>query len=245
MFVANRYSDDAFQLLKRNGIIPATPRTLFGEEVAEALAQLSSVLIGMAKWQISPDRIDEILKRLLKIEGAAIQLRGTLLEFMAAGYWRREADNVWMNRILKSQGAEAEADIIAIKDQTSVTFIECKGYNPYATLPDQEAKDWLQKRVPTLYKAAREHPDWRNLPVRFEFWTSAELTSEAMNLLETARATINPKRYSIVIRQGPEILDAFERGRDKTLAIAFRKHFMRQATNGPDVNGDEFVSLLG
>lgn len=227
MFVASRYHADAFKLIKRHGIIPATPRTLFGDEVAEALIQVRSVLVSVARWQVDPERIDELFRRLAKIEGAAVQLRGTLLEFMAAGYWRRVSDHVSMNRVLKADGQKAEADVIAVRDGSSVTFIECKGYSPYATIPDQEVKDWLQKRVPTLYKAAREHPDWKNLKVKLEFWASGQLSEEALVMLETARAAINPRRYSIAVRQGQKILTSFELNQDQSLAIAFRKHFMR------------------
>lgn len=244
MFVAERYAADAFQLLKRHGIIPATPRSLFGEEVAKALTQVTSVLLNAALWKIDPAHLDELFRRLGKIEGASVQLRGTLLEFMAAGHWRRLSDHVWMNRILKAGGNKAEADVIAMSDRSSITFIECKGYSPYATIPDAEVKDWLQKRVPTLYKAAREHPDWQNLQVRFEFWASGQLTSESIELIETARKTINLKRYSIILLQGPEILSAFELGRDPSLAVAFRKHFMRQPDEDANPGNELGLSLL-
>jgi hypothetical protein len=235
MFVAERYSADAFQILKRHGIIPATPRSLFGEEVAEALTQVTSVLLNAARWQIEPERLDEIFRRLGQIEGASVQLRGTLLEFMVAGHWRRLSDHVWMNRILKARGRKAEADVIAVSDESWINFIECKGYSPYATIPHAQVKDWLQKRVPILYQAACEHPDWQNLQVRFEFWASGQLTSESLELVETARKTIKPERYSIALLQGPEILSAF--GRDGSLADAFRKHFMR--IPGEDAHPDD------
>jgi Holliday junction resolvase len=39
-----------------------------------------------------------------------------------------------MNRIFKSAGqpGEAEADVVAVKENISVTFIECKGYTTRA-----------------------------------------------------------------------------------------------------------------
>ncbi len=230
MFVAERYSGDAFQLLKKHGIIPATPRSLFGDEVAEGLAQVTSVLITAARYTLDPVRLNDLFKRLSKIEGAANQLRGTLLEFMVAGYWRRETDHVWMNRIFKSEGESAEADVVAVKDGATVTFIECKGYSPYATIPDALVKRWLQNSIPLFYKVAREHPDWKNLNIRFEFWASGRLSDEAIAMFDTARTKIKASRYSVELLTGTEILANFMLSREGSLAISFQNHFMRSPT---------------
>ncbi|OWU67704.1 hypothetical protein ATO2_14290 [Roseovarius sp. 22II1-1F6A] len=227
MFVAERYSKNAFLALKRNGIIPATPRTLFGEEVAEALSQVASVLVEAARYAIDPVKLDELFKRLGKIEGAAIQLRGTLLEFMAAGYFGRLVDHVWMNRIFKIEGQTAEADVVAVAEGEAVTFIECKGYSPYATIPDALVKKWLQKSIPIFYKSALAHPDWRGLDIKFEFWATGQLSPEAEAMFTNAAATIKKSRYEVQLLRAGDILTNFKSPRDRSLAVALRNHFMR------------------
>lgn len=163
-----------------------------------------------------------------KIEGAANQLRGTLFEYLAADILRKAgAHQVRMNRIFKQEAKEAEADVIAVRDNLSLTFIECKGHSPYGETPHYEVEKWLQHNVPIFFKSAREHDDWKNLPVHFEFWTTAPLTEESIQFLEKAKASIKPTRYTIGWRLGPEVLKICQETRDSGLINAFRKHFMK------------------
>lgn len=226
MFVAKRYTRTSFQLLKTNGIVPATPRTLFGNEVAEALLQVASVLVNVAQNIIDQDKLDEIFKRLGKIEGAATQLRGTLFEFMAAAYWRRGADNVSLNRVYRVEDGEAEADVVAVRNGVSVTFVECKGFSPYATVPDEQVLRWLQVRIPRLYRYARQQPEWSDLQIHFELWTSGKINAEIVARVKKAQAEVNPRRYTLDLKLGSDVLAAFERRRETELTAAFEKHFV-------------------
>lgn len=229
IFVAGRYDGPAFQLLKENGIIPATPASLFGEDVASALRQLTSVLENAAHSIINADQFDELFSKLGKIEGASVQLRGTLFEYLAAEIARRTISaDIKMNRIFKpTTGAKAEADVVAITGHQSITVIECKGYSPRATIPDELFKRWLQYNVPTCFREIKEHPDWRNLSVRFEFWSTAKLSEETMALFAKAKAEINPDRYSLEVRLGPELYETCQNTHDPSLIGAFERHFLK------------------
>lgn len=228
ILVANRFKHDAFLLLKRHGIIPATPKSLFGEEVAEALTQLTSVLVRAAHSIIDPDQFDELFRKLSKIEGAANQLRGTLFEYIAAEVARQKlATEVSMNRIFKVPGREAEADVVAVTPYQGITLIECKGYSPRATIPDKLFKRWLEHNVPTCYAAIKQHPDWKSLPVAFEFWTTAPLTDESMALFAKAKERIRPSRYTIDLKLGPDLLEIIRQTRNPSLITAFEKHFVK------------------
>jgi hypothetical protein len=248
ILVANRFDHDAFNLLKRHGIIPATPKSLFGQEVAEALAQLTSVLDKAARSAIDPVQFEELFSKLSKIEGAATQLRGTLFEFLAAEIARKTlAPEVSLNRIFKAAGKEAEADVVAVRPFQAITLIECKGYSPRATIPDDLFKRWLQHNVPTCYAALKEHTDWKNLPVTFEFWATAPLTDEALALFAKAKATIKPTRYAIELKLGPDLQQLIKKTKDPSLIIAFDKHFVK-IEREPEpflehLNVDEFAIL--
>jgi len=122
---------------------------------------------------------------------------------------------------------EAEADVIAVRDNLSLTFIECKGHSPYGETPHDEVEKWLQHNVPIFFKSAREHDDWKNLPVHFEFWATAPLTEESIQFLEKAKASIKPTRYTIGWRLGPEVLTICKGTKENGLINAFRKHFMK------------------
>jgi len=228
ILVANRFQHDAFLLLKRNGIIPATPKSLFGEEVSDALNQLISVLENAARSVIDPDLFEDLFTKLSKIEGAANQLRGTLFEFIAAEIARQEISrNVSINRIFKANGKEAEVDVCAVDEYKKVTLIECKGYSPRATIPDGLFKRWLEHNIPTCYAAIKQHPDWRNLLITFEFWATAPLSDESMALFKKAQESIRPSRYTIELRLGPDLLKLIKQSRNPGLRSAFEKHFIK------------------
>ena len=229
ILVASRFDGDAFRLLKQHGIIPATPSSMFGEEVSEALVQLTSVLVNAARSLIDPYQFDELFRKLGKIEGAANQLRGTLFEYLAADIVRKTlaTPEITMNRIFKAARKEAEADVVAVRPHQAITIIECKGYSPRATIPDNLFKRWLEHNVPTCFDAIKDHPDWKNLPVTFEFWATAPLSDEAMVAFATAQASIRPSRYAIKLRLGTDIYAMCKGTRDPSLITAFEKHYMK------------------
>ncbi|WP_318761453.1 hypothetical protein [Aminobacter niigataensis] len=235
IFVANSYDGKAFELAKRHGIVPATPSNLFGQEVAEGLNELASVLRNTAGSVPNADAFDSLFRKLGKIEGASIQLRGTLFEYLAADIARKTiSHDVRMNRLFKTpEGLEAEADVIAVKGQSSIHFVECKGYSPYALIPDKYMTRWLTHNVPVFFKETKRHPDWRNLEVKFEFWATGQLSDEALDEFFAAKAAIKASRYTIELRQSPAILELCEGTRDQDLIGIFRKHYMRTLGFGP------------
>lgn len=227
ILVANRFDKDAFAALRKHGIIAATPASLFGSEIAEGLRELTSVLVNAAYSLFDSDKFEELFSTLGKIEGAANQLRGTLFEYMAGDAARRVGlGDIWMNRIFKvADKGQAEVDVLAVRANHSVTAIECKGYSPRATIPDDLFRRWLQHNVPIAYAAIREHPDWKNLPVTFEFWTTAPISDEMLALFDKAKAALNPNRYAIELRGPKEVFRTCLDTREDTLITAYEKHF--------------------
>lgn len=228
ILVAERFDKDAFSALRGAGIIAATPRSLFGREIAEALRELTSVLVNAAYSLFNTDKLEELFSTLGKIEGAAYQLRGTLFEYMVGDAARRIGlGDIWMNRIFKvPDKGKAEVDVLAVRANHSVTAIECKGYSPRATIPDDLFRRWLQHNVPVAYKGIRDHPDWKNLPVTFEFWTTAPISNDALALFERTRAALKETRYSIVLRGPQDVYRACLDTGENTLITAYEKHFM-------------------
>ena len=229
IFIANQYLPDAFQDLKKHGIIPATPSNLFGKEVAAGLMELTQVLRNAVRSALDPNSFDRLFQALGRIEGAAIQLRGTLFEYLVADVARKTiSSSVQMNRVIKLPDArEAEADVIAISDRFSVTFIECKGYHPNAEVPESLVERWLCHRVPVFYKWTLEHPDLKTLKKSFQLWTTGSLSDEALGKIEKAQKEIKQSRYTIELHLGHQILETCKSTKDYALASAFRKHFMK------------------
>ena len=235
IFVANTYSDVAFKLLKQNGIIPATPHNLFGKEVADGLTALFQTLREAAKSVIDPEKFDYLFRQLGRIEGASNQLRGTLFEYLVEAVARKTgATHVHRNRTSRIDGKEAEADVIAIKEYQSITFIECKGHNPDSETPATELKRWLSHSIPIFFKDIKSHDDWKHLDITFEFWTTGSLSAEVLTIFEAAKKDIRPTRYKIELQMGPQILERCISTNDKGLVTAFKKHFTKLHSNGTE-----------
>ncbi|MGO4319797.1 hypothetical protein AB4Z23_28270, partial [Agrobacterium sp. MCAB5] len=147
---------------------------------------------------------------------------------------------VRMNRKFKTDKGNAEADVVVVRDEDSVLMIECKGYSPYGEIPDALFKRWLQHNVPICYKAAREHSDWKNLTIRFEFWATGRLSAESLALYEQAKATINSNRYTIDLKRGPDVLEQCKLTKDTSIIEAFEKHFLRAEPAPADQEDDLF-----
>jgi len=228
ILVAERFDREAFTLLRSHGIIAATPASLFGKEIAEALRELTSVLVNAAHSLFDAERFDELFQTLGKIHGASNQLRGTLFEYLVADVAKRTGmGDVWMNRIFKvPDKGKAEVDVLAVRWNHSITAIECKGYSPRATIPDDLFRRWLQHNVPIAYKAMRGHPDYKNLPIVFEFWTSAPISEQSLALFETAKAALNENRYMIALRGPGDVTRICWDTNEASLINAFEKHFM-------------------
>ena len=77
-FIAERRSPAGARLAKPYGILPATPRRLFGDEVADAPRALITVLSSAARASVDPVNFAELSKKLGNIEGAVHPLRQRL-----------------------------------------------------------------------------------------------------------------------------------------------------------------------
>jgi len=171
IFVAENYSPEALRLAKENGVLPATPDSLFGAEVAAALRQLVSVLSDAYAGAASAEKIAEIFTRLSSIEGAATNLRGALFEYIVADLVKRsspDTDTRLNEGVIGLDGKTAEVDVLAVRRGHSVRFIECKGYKPGGTIPDEMVQRWLENRIPLIRSEAINNRFWRGHALSFE-----------------------------------------------------------------------------
>lgn len=228
-FVADTYTLEAMRLLRHHGIIPATPASLFGEEVAEALRELLKTLTHAARTVVDPVKFAALFDKLQSIEGAAASLRGALFEFVVADIVRREFNaSVTMNRILRAGGKDAaEIDVLGVVENRTAYFIECKGNAPGVSVSDEEIERWLHTRIPTVRKWALSHDDLKRLRHRFELWTSGILSTESRALIAKAISETKATKYDIVVREMAEIETITEKIRNKSLVKVLRDHFSR------------------
>jgi len=228
IFVAYEYGKDAFRLAKESGIIVATPATLFGDEVAAALVELTNFLTRAAASTVDPEQFDEIFRRLGKIEGAAINLRGALFEFMVVEIVRQTAHppDMRMNEIIRNAaGKGVEVDVLAAT-KTLVRFIECKGYKPGGTVPDELIRTWLDERIDHIRQFALQHPDWKRAKLQFEFWSTGVLSPEAQKMIADAQAAVRATKYKIVLKDRTGVAEMGRETNDKALQRTLNEHFL-------------------
>jgi hypothetical protein len=239
IFVAERYADSAFKTARSSGIIPATPQSLFGEELAAAFIELAKVLKQAATVAVDPEKFDWLFNQLGKIEGAALSLRGALFEFVVADVVRKLwGAQVTLNYKFRDAGQEiAEVDVLAVVTGRMIHFIECKGQAPHQTLDDEEVKKWLTERVPTVRRKALEHPDWKNLDMHFELWTSGGLSADATERIAKARSSISPRKYTVLHRSGAEIGALAASLNDEPLKRVLQTHFLEHPLSSAEFQG--------
>lgn len=236
-FVANRYSQDALNQIRRAGIVPATPEVLFGTEVAKALLTLLQTLSEAANKAIDPLLFSELFERLGKAEGAAGTLRGALFEFVVAEVIRQTEPpaDITMNRIYREGGKDvAEVDVMLILKNRYVRFIECKGILPGNLLSDAEVEKWLNKRIPVVLSQTRKDNVLSKLELRFELWVTGELTSEAKGMIADAQARAELKGYFIRVFYASDLHQQVSLVNDPSLRKVVDQHFLHAPMAFPD-----------
>lgn len=226
-FVADRYTAEALRAAKEIGVVPATIDTLFGRGVSSGLKQLAEVLANAASSVLSAETFDELFKKLGKIEGVAVNLRGALFELISAQLIRDQlTPDVWINRVLRDPrtSAESEVDVLAVTGKRVVHFIECKGYNPSGEIPHSDVKHWLSHKIPIFYRFAQDHPDWRGYKFQFEIWATGKFSEESLEMLGLAEGAT--KRYSIVHRDARAVYDFARAGKNRSLLKTLGEHFV-------------------
>lgn len=114
-------------------LIAATPRSLFGDEIAESLRELISVLTSATYSLFDVEQFEQLFRTLGKIGGATNQLRGVLFEYMVVDISKRTfLGDVTMNPIFKVPEAEVDVDVLVVQPNQRVIAIECKGCSPRA-----------------------------------------------------------------------------------------------------------------
>ena len=221
-----KFDSEAYLLARKNGIIPATITNLFGNEVAKGFKQLLRSLRNVAELCRDSEKLGEIFNRLNAIEGATNNLRGAVFAMIGAEVARQllGANNIEIGRVFEEGGSRvAEVDIVAAVYKQQIHFIECKGYQPHGTVDDVDIEVWLEKRVPYLYRYARNHPEWKDVDCCFHYWISSQFSEESAMKLQ--KAASNTRRYTINFLDGRRFL-AFAKGtKNRELVKILSEHF--------------------
>lgn len=210
------------------GIVMATHETLFGVRVAQSLRNLINTLNNAAAMVAgNPARLDEYIRELSSIEGAAGNLRGILFHLLSAYLLRRSSVSIDIgkNAFDEKTGKHADIDIIAVTNQSSsCTLVECKGKQPGGVVQADEVADWL-RRIPIFNAYIQNQQTLRESGRQFELWTSGTFSSDALQLLNFEK--VNRTRFPIDWKNGSQILALAREGKEKAISDALFEHFLR------------------
>jgi len=226
VFMADGFTRKAFGLGRSNGILLATPKNLFGRDVAIGLATLLETLSRAAAIAVSkPEVIGELFDKLGSIDGADRNLRGSLFELLVGHVVHaRFGGSIDISHFIRNGTFKAEIDVRRVLSG-DVWIYECKGYQPDHLIDVLEVEAWLTKRVPGIFDATKAESRFSSSSVHFEFWTSGGFTKEAIEVLEAASG--KTKRYKIGWKDGKAIRDEMSKLASSGLATMFDQHFLK------------------
>ncbi len=181
--------------LKNHGVIVGTLDYLFGMGYTKSLRDLIVSINEIGKI-INNDN-SKFLKVIDKIEklsgGKTINLRGDLFEFVVAYYHSTKASTVEIGKILKLDYLNSkESDIVAFYSNQTIVFAECKALK--ARLDYYYVENWINERIPFMYKWVREQNVYNNYNVKFELWSTGGFEDNALKALEQTSST---KKYQV------------------------------------------------
>lgn len=229
MLVADSFTGPALTEGHAAGILLATPRTLFGPRVGDAMASLVETLKRAAAYAASdsPDRIVSLVEDLSTIEGSAGNLRGILFELITGYLARRDSVSIDLGIRARDPktGRQADIDVQAVKaHSTAVTVIECKGKAPGATVSADEVQEWIDK-LPVIHAHYKVHSSLREAQLTCELWTSASFEPDALALLNSEK--VKRVKRPIGWKDGAAVVTLAATAKEKAIADALYQHFVK------------------
>lgn len=222
IFIGDSFDPQALHELRARGCIVARPETIFGTEVAKQLRDLIGTITNAAAAVTkNPQAVFELLAKLNKLEGAALNLRGVVLELIVAHLFKLNGYIIDIRQQIQSEDRErAEIDVKAVS-RKEVVCVECKGKAPGALVDAPEIEEWLNTSLPRIksWLKLTTLPDRR----RFEFYSSTNYTADAKALIAKISAT--HKKQPIVFRTGDDVVADLREQKEKALIDIFREQF--------------------
>jgi hypothetical protein len=223
MLVSERFSQNALHVCKKAGLLPATPRALFGRDVAAGLRILLETLNHAAAVVAkNPEKIAEIFSKLAKSEGAAGNLRGALFPLIV-GHCVKKLEPGYLE--LGVAIPNTDIDVLLTNKDVSGLAIECKGKLSTSIDSESDIEHWLNHVIPHTRQWMRGHDGLRSARLRFEYWTTGRFAPEALALLEKNRNEI--KRFDIDWKDGEAVRRCVAGVKAQFLTDVLRDHFTK------------------
>jgi hypothetical protein len=229
VLISDRYSREGFNLGRSQGIMMATPGTLFGREVAAGLAALLQILTKAAAIAVQrPEAIGELFDKLGAIEGAAANLRGALFEMLVGHCVMKMEDgsiDIGKTVVDLDTAKSAEIDVFRVKEYREVWSYECKAHEPGEIIARDAVEHWITDRVPVIHRALRREQRFQQCAFHYEYWACGSFAPDALALLN--EAADRTKKYAIGWKDGDAVRAYVAKIKPKAVANMFDQHFFQ------------------
>ncbi len=226
ILIAEGFTGAALTKGRSEGLLLATPETLFGYAIARGLKNLLETLKNAAAIAAAnPDRLLKLIEQLKDIEGAAGNLRGILFELIAAYIAKVQGGSIDIGITAKDKdsGKAADIDVLRIPNKGECIAIECKGKNPGGIVTLEEIEAWL-KRLPIFLAYFKSERRFAEAKISFEIWTTGNFSEDALDLLKKERQ--KRTKHPIDWKNGNDVFAISKSAKEKTINKALREHFL-------------------
>ena len=195
ILLGNHFNSEAFELGKKSGFLITTPNQLFGDEVAELIANIKSSLDNVISLLEDETNLSNMFKSVARLEGKSNNIRGQLFEFVAGFIIHNQSGGeVEIGRKISIGIKKAEIDVFCLEGLKSIRVVECKGYNSNNRVSKDIIEKW-SKKIQVVREWIDKTSVYRDREQIYEFWTTSSFEEEALKELTKMRDSV--RKYKI------------------------------------------------
>lgn len=210
IFIVISTSIEAFEKLKRMGVVILTIRNWLGKDYEMAITNLI-ILVSNAEKIVkkNPEKYLEYLDSICKIESKSGNMKGVLFELSVYYHLSKDYPNIELNKFIKNPGNESINEIdIYCSNGKEIRIIECKGSSN--KLDIETVKKWLNETIYNIWRHLLNTGE-NSKNITFELWSTGGFSEDALNLLYEKSKII--KKYNLKYYDKKSIYDiARDRG---------------------------------
>lgn len=220
LFIADSFDPSALEKLRKNGIIVAMPKTILGGDASNLLKSLIN-FIEKASENIKhkPMEIFDILTRINKIEGAALNLRSVVFDFMLARIYSVQGFNCSFRKKIYTEIGQAEIDVLAERDN-EIICIEGKAVAPKNEVKKSDIEDWSNKGLPVIIRWLKRQDNLSGKKKTILFCTSTQFSSDSTDLIDKIQ-----RDQRIKFLKNNDILDMIKEQNQSFLTEIYKEQF--------------------
>ncbi|MFT5700395.1 MAG: hypothetical protein ACI8ZB_003269 [Desulforhopalus sp.] len=227
LYIADSFEPNALNMLRNKGIMIASPYNIYGGEVAELLASLKDVLSkAYESLKNTPEDAFKIIEKIIKIEGAALNLRGIFLDLLVARLYSRHGYTCRIREKYKlNNGDGFEFDVVAERADERI-FVEGKALASGNALNLKEVEKWATTTLPRFMRWLKEEGNNHSVTNSIVFVVSTEFHPDCGDYISSL--TTRNKKVRIKFYDSGYITQQLTKFHDNTILYSFKEQFLNK-----------------